>query len=90
MKANKSSPNEMLDYVIQDFLELKASLEGDKVRQIKEFLLSQDTDHAVVTPIEGFQLARQLVLVVQGSQRALKRLILVGSEDGKVEIKNLS
>ncbi len=79
-----------MEYALQDFLELKASLDERKARPLKEFLFSGGREGMALSAVEGLHLARQLVLIKEGDPNALRQLIFVTPSDGKFRVRHLS
>ena len=79
-----------LEYVLHDFLEVKASLDPEKAKPLKKFLFSQSLDGETLSTLEGFSLAKQLVLFEQSDPESFQNLIFLNPEDGAIQIKRLS
>ena len=80
-----------LEYVLHDFLELKASLHPKKTKPLKEFLFSQKLDGLQVSTVEGFLLAQNLVLIEQPvTPPAIQNVVFLSPKDGRIRVKHLS
>lgn len=79
----------VLEYVLDDFLELKTSLTGELTKPIKEFLLSQCPPQTDISTLEGFRLASQLVLIDPTCRALFDHLILLNPLDGKIHVHRL-
>ena len=90
MRNNLREELKDLEYALQDFLEVKASLDRRKAGPLKEFLFSQGRDGMALSAVEGLHLARQLVLIKEGDPHALRHLIFVTPYDGKFKVRQLS
>ena len=77
-------------YVLQDFLELKASLNGKKASPIKKFLFSQEPHDWHLSPVEGFCLDGQLILFQSGDPKSFKHLVFLNPDRGEIRVKNLA
>lgn len=80
---------EVLEYVLQDFLELKADLDTSRTRPFKRFLFSLPLNGCLVKPIEGFILADHLVVLDERSPEAIGRLIFLSPGKGTFQVKHL-
>lgn len=87
--SNRSEDVEVLDYVLQDFLELKADLDTNRTRPFKKFLFSLPLNGCLVKPIEGFILADYLVVLAKRNPEAIGRLIFLNPGNGNFQVKHL-
>lgn len=78
-----------LEYVIEDFLELKAYLDPGRVQPLKDFLFAQSLEGQILINVEGFHLARQLVLIDSGDPQLLDHMVFLNPEDGQIRVKRL-
>lgn len=79
----------IFEYVLEDFLEVKASLDGDKMRPIKKFLFSQRFEGRVLSSVEGFSLSRQLVLIDRGDPHFFRHLVFLNPQNGWIRVRPL-
>lgn len=75
--------------MIEDFLELRASLLVEKTKALKEFLLSQSLGHPRISAVEGFLLSHQLVLIGSENTRQIRHVIFLTPRSGKFRVKKL-
>ena len=80
----------MLEYVLEDFLELKASLTQPQMDPLKEFLFSRQRDGLALEEAEGFRLAEYLVLIEAEDPTRLEHLILLNPASGEICVKRIS
>ena len=77
------------EYVLEDYLELKACLRTSKTKPIKTFLFSQKRGGWILSPVEGFSLDRHLVLFRQGDPNSFKHLVFLNPTDGRIQVKQI-
>ncbi len=87
--GNPTEDAKMLQYVLEDFLELKTSLVPQKAKSLKNFLLSQDLAALQLLPAEGFLLDTSLVVFGKTNPQSITHLVFVDPQTGKVQIKRL-
>ncbi len=80
----------LLKYVLEDFLELKASPQASRCASLKNFLLSSTTRQSDLYPVEGFRLAGNLVLVGRLDPRIVESVVFVSPRDGKFQVSHFS
>jgi hypothetical protein len=80
----------MLEYVIEDFLDLKARLDAKRAKPLKKFLLSRRLQPGSLSSIEGFHLARQLVLIVPRRPHSFEHLVFLNPVNGAIQVKRIS
>lgn len=78
------------EYVLQDFLELKACLGGKKTAPIKKFLFSQEPRNWSLSPVEGFCLDGHLILFQSGDPNSFKHLVFLHPDRGEIRVKMLT
>ena len=78
-----------LTYVLEDFLEVKASLDAKKTRALKQFLFSRPLNGHQVSSVEGFLLANHLVVVNEGDPGAVEHLVFLSPRNGRIRINCL-
>jgi len=81
---------ETLEYVLEDFLEMKASLNQEKTAALKQFLFSHPVNGHAVSSVEGVVLANHLVVIDEGDPGAIDHLIFLNPGDGRIRVKPLS
>ena len=86
---SRKRPSKVVEYVIEDFLELRGCLDTKEMKQAKSVLLSQKACGDNVTSVEGFHLGRQLVLIVRRAPTYFEHLICVCPKEGKIRIRKL-
>ena len=79
-----------LEYVLQDFLELKASLNKEKARSIQDFLFTQELDSEEFSSVEGFHVGRQLVLIEPTNPYSFKHLVSLNPTNGSIQVRPLN
>ena len=78
-----------LEYVLADFLELKAGLGSKETRPFKEFLFKLPLNGRRVSGIEGFLVAEHLVVFEKRNPEKVKHLIFLSPEDGTFRVRPL-
>ena len=78
------------EYALEDFLELKASVQAKKAKLLKNFILAQKPNDLMLSAVEGFHLSQQLVLIGAEDPHAFENLICLNPQDGKIQVKSLS
>ena len=78
-----------LEYVLADFLEVKAGLGQKETRPFKEFLFTLPLDGRHVSPVEGFLVGEHLVVLEKKNPRKVKHLIFLSPEDGTFRVRPL-
>lgn len=79
----------LFDYVLEDFLELKASIGANKVGTLRTFLESKKGSELSIVPVEGFAVNRQLVLLRKGSPQSFENLVFLNPKSGWIRVKPL-
>ena len=87
--AHRAEDLKILEYVLDDFLELKASLNTNQTQLLKEFLFSRRRDGLHIFPVEGFLWAKSLVVFESRSPDEVEHLIFLNPQDGKIQVKHL-
>lgn len=93
MAANSSDQSdkmEVLDYVLQDFLEVKTGLGVKGTEAFKKFVFSLPLDGCVVASVEGFLLSDYLVVLDRRNPSTIDRLIFLNPENGSFRVKQLN
>ena len=80
---------QMLDYVVGDFLEIKASLGEKESGGLKNYLFSRTIENNRIVAVEGFYLGGNLVLLEKMDPRDFCRLICVAPGNGKIQARDL-
>ena len=75
--------------MIEDFLELRASLVAEKTKTLKEFLFSQSLEPSRISAVEGFLLSHQLVLIGPENSHLIKQVVFLTPKSGKFRVKKL-
>lgn len=86
----KRKTNESLEYVLEDYLEVKASLSPGQSVPLKKFLLAEPPQGSSVLGLEGFRLDEQLVLIDHCDPHQFKNLVFLTPGDGKIRVRALS
>ena len=86
---SRKRSSKVVEYVIEDFLEMRGCLDTKEMKQVKSILLSQHARGDSVTSVEGFHLGKQLVLIVRRAPAYFEHLICVCPKKGKIRIRNL-
>lgn len=79
-----------LEYLVDDFLHLKGSLNREKSIQVKKLLLSRPPARLHLFSVEGFVLAGNLVLVQDLHPDEVRHLIFLRPNDGRLHIRSLA
>ncbi len=79
----------LLEYAIDDYFEIKASLDRVRTKPLKEFLISEGTKELPIYPIEGFLLAESLVVLTSGNGQIPQQVIFVNLNGGKFNVQKL-
>ena len=77
------------EYVLEDFLEVKAAFTSQMMGPLKAFLLSKGFGNFILSTIEGFCLDEQLVLIRQGDPRSFEHLVFLNPENGRIRVRPL-
>lgn len=80
----------IIQYVVEDLLALRASVEGKKTKPLMDFLLSQETNGERVSLVEGFFVGQELILIEKKNPQNFKHLICIQPKSGTVRIRRLS
>ncbi len=88
--TNRRGDLRTLEYVLDDFLELKVRLDTKKTAAVKQFLLSQPWNGHPLSSVEGFLLDKHLVVFHEGDPRAVNRLIFLNPGDGRIRVKSVA
>ena len=86
---SKYESRKFFEYVLRDFLEIKAALNVEQTVSIKSFLASKGCLGSSLLPLEGFCVNQQLVLLRSGDPRSIKHLVYVNPSNGLIRIKPL-
>lgn len=78
------------EYVLEDYLELKAEAGPQKARSLKAYLLSRGERNLTLRPVEGFRFNGHLVVIEKGSARKVTRLVLFDPEKGSIRVKEIA
>ena len=78
-----------LEYVLEDFLELKASLSTRRTAEIKNFLCSERAGGVVLALVEGLRLGKHLVVVEAHNSKGVEDVIFVKPGNGQIQIRRL-
>lgn len=89
-EKEKEKERKVVEYAIEDYLEVKASLVREKTGPLKEFLFSRSLKDWEVSTVEGFHLDQQLVLIRETDPETLEHLVFLNPEDGSIRVKKLS
>jgi len=77
------------EYVLEDYLELKAEVGPRKAGPLKAYLLSRGEQNLTLRPVEGFRFNGHLVLIEKKNTRRLTRLVLFDPEKGSLRVRNI-
>lgn len=75
---------------MDDYLEIKGGFDAKKRKPLKEFLGSQTSDNLEPLAVEGFLLARNLVLFEPRESVQVEKLVFLRPRDGKICVKQVS
>ena len=78
------------EYTLDDYLQIKASLDLAKAKGLKNFFSQQKLQEFNLSPIEGFLLDRHLVLFHPGSSNPFKHIMFLNTLNGNILSKKLS
>lgn len=86
------NPNQRreFEYVLEDYLEVKADLERHQTKPLKEFLLSQRRQGFVLSGVEGFCLHPQLVLIGSKNPASFEHLVFLNPHSGMIRVRRLT
>jgi hypothetical protein len=79
----------MFEYALDDFLEIKGACDVKKRRPLKEFLLAQALDRLELLVVEGFVLAKNLVVLEPEKPAAIENLVFLRPKDGKIHVTHI-
>lgn len=88
-KEENGNQNGIFEYILEDFLEIKACLEAEKTKPIKDFLSSQGTSGFSLKAVEGFALGPQLVLIREDNPQSFRHLVFLHPEHGRIRVRSL-
>ena len=88
-KAERKEARRVLSYVIEDYLEIKASVKIEDSEPLKRFLLSRSSSGEGVSPVEGFLLADNLVLFDRTNPQTVQNLVFVCPGNGRMQVRPL-
>jgi hypothetical protein len=77
------------EYVLEDFLELKASLSTRRTTEIKNFLFSEKAGGVILALVEGLRLGKHLVVVEAHNSTCVEDIIFVKPGNGQIQIRRL-
>ena len=77
------------EYVLNDFLEIKAQTDPRKAEALRNYLLSMKERNLSLTPVEGFRLNGHLVLIEKENAGTLNRLVFFNPDKGSIRIKQI-
>lgn len=78
-----------LEYVLDDYLELKAGLHSSQGKPLKQFLFTQSLDGGHLSSVEGLLLANHLVVFDSGDPAAVEHLLFVSPGEGSLRVRSL-
>lgn len=78
------------EYTLHDYLEIKASLNEDKLGGLKKFLSRQPLCELELFPLEGFSVSGNLILLQSGTPKSFKHLVFLNPVNGAVHFSALS
>lgn len=87
-RKKKKPAERALEYVLDDLLELKAEVDPQKAKRLKNYLFSQKEDNVSLALVEGFRLNGHLVVIEKGESK-LRRLVFFDPKKGSFQIKDI-
>lgn len=85
----RRDPVRFFEYVLDDFLELKAGMDPRRTKLLKAYLLSQGRKNLALRSVEGFRLNGHLVLIEREECHRLKRVVFFNPDKGSFRIKEI-
>ena len=81
--------NNVLEYVVGDFLEVKGSLGEKGSLFLRNYLYSQSIKESQITAVEGFYVGGQLILLDKVNPRYFRHIVCVAPVDGNIQVRRL-
>lgn len=81
---------QLLEYVLEDFLELKAPPLQEKTKALKDLLFSHSAGSGELSLAEGFFFSKHLVVIEPCSSVPVTRVVFVRSGDGHLRLRELA
>lgn len=89
MKPQRREKLDQLEYILDDALALKARLNRQKRKPLVKFLLTAPLDGLRIEAVEGFRLAKNLVIFDGSDSAKVTHLIFIRPGDGRFSVKKL-
>lgn len=90
MTHHNQNQRREFEYILEDFLEVKAALGRHKTQPLKQFLLSQRRKDFVLSGVEGFCLHPQLVLIGSKNPASFEHLVFLNPHTGTIRVRRLA
>ena len=87
--AKDDEARRSFEYVLEDYLELKAEVGPRKAGPLKAHFLSRGEQNLTLRPVEGFRFNGHLVLIEKKSTRRLTRLVLFDPQKGSLRVRDI-
>ena len=87
--SQQSKQRKTLEYIVEDFLEMKGCVNEERSSALRHYLLSQQRGVCHVTSVEGFYWGRHLVLLDKIDPRYFDHLICVTPGNGRIQVRVL-
>ena len=78
---------ESFEYVLNDFLEIKAEVNPKRAEALKNYLLSMKERNLSLSPVEGFRLNGHLIVIEKRTLPA--KLVFFNPDKGSIRIKQI-
>lgn len=88
-KNRKEESFDSFEYVLNDFLEIKAEINPKRAEALKNYLLSMKDRNLSLSLVEGFRLNGHLVLIEKENASTLERLVFFNPDKGLIQIKQI-
>lgn len=86
---NQAEEQELVEYAVEDFLEIKAALNAGKSKAAKEFLLSNGHKDFDLSAVDGILLSERLLVLSPAGLREIKKIGFLSASSGRLEVRTL-
>lgn len=87
--SNQAEEQELAEYAVEDFLEIKAALNSRKSKAAREFLLSTGLKDFDLAAIEGILLSERLLVLSPAGLREIKKIGFLSASSGRLQVRTL-
>lgn len=87
--GSQTGTKKAFEYILHDYLELKAALSAKQAKNIRNFLTSNGCIGSSLIHIEGFSVNQQLVLLKSDDPQSIKNLVYLNPANGLMQFRSL-